>query len=88
MTYSAALQWKKDHLNLIGSIDEKGFVVSELLIVPANSQDCDAYLRNYLYSENKDSAIVPYIDKDVQVWSVDLGRLESHNILFYNILVK
>ena len=73
---------------MIGTIDEKGFVVSELLIVPANSHDRDAYLRNYLYYENKDSAIVPYVDKDVQVWSVDLGRLESHNILFYNILVK
>lgn len=86
MTYTTALNWKNEHLDLIGKMDKKGFVVSALVIVPATPKDRDVFLRNYLFSENKDSAIFPYMSNDVQVWSIDLGRLESHNILFYNIL--
>lgn len=88
MTYSQAQQWRENNLGLIGTIDKKGFVVSDLFIVPSDSVDRDVFLRNYLFSENKESAILPYIGKDFQVWSVDLDRLESHNILFYNILAE
>lgn len=88
MTYSEAKQWREDHQGLIGTVDVKGFIVSDLIIVPVNSQDRDVFLRQYLYSDNKDFAIEPYMHNDVQVWSVDLGRLESHNILFYNILAE
>lgn len=88
MTYSDAKQWRVEHLHLIGTIDKKGFVVSDLVIVPANDQDRDVYLRTYLYSKNKDNAIIPYMNRDVQVWSVDLERLETHNILFYNVLAE
>lgn len=88
MTYSDAIQWRDEHLNLIGTVDEKGFVVSDLIIVPTNANDRTSFLNNYLYSEHKDSALVPYTNDDVQVWSIDLNRLESHNILFYNILAK
>lgn len=88
MTYSNAQQWRDEHLNLIGTIDKKGFVVSDLVIVPENPQDRDIFLRNYLFATDKDSAIIPYMNKEVQVWSVDLGRVETHNILFYNILAE
>lgn len=88
MTYSDAKQWRDEHLHLIGTIDKKGFVVSDLVIVPANDQDREVYLRTYLYSKNKDNAIIPYMNRDVQVWSVDLERLETHNILFYNVLAE
>lgn len=88
MTYSNAIQWKEEHLNLIGTTDKKGFIVSDLIIVPANAQDQNTFIKNYLFTDNKDSAIVPYMSKDVQVWSVDLNRVETHNILFYNILAE
>ena len=52
MTYSAALEWRKNNLHLIGTTDKKGFVVSDLIIVPANSQDRDIFLRNYLFADN------------------------------------
>ncbi|MCR5361767.1 MAG: hypothetical protein K6E73_07120 [Bacteroidales bacterium] len=88
MTYSAAIQWREGHLNLIGTTDKKGFVVSDLIIVPTNPQNRDVFLKNYLFAGQRETAIIPYIGKDVQVWSVDLGRVETHNILFYNILVE
>ena len=51
MTYDAALNWRNEHLDLIGTKDNKGFVVSELLIVPANPKDRDVFLKNYFFSE-------------------------------------
>lgn len=86
MTYEAALLWKEQNLKLIGTSDEKGFVVSDLFIVPSNPTDRDVFLRQYLFTENKDTAILPFVGGDFQVWSVDLNRLESNNILFYNVL--
>ena len=88
MTYSAAIQWKNEHLQLIGTIDKKGFVVSDLILVPSNPQDRDVYLQSYLFAGRDESAIQPYTNQEFQVWSVDLDRLESHNILFYNILAE
>lgn len=88
MTYSTAIKWREEHLNLKGTTDKKGFVVSDLIIVPTNAQDRDVFLRNYLFADNKATAIEPYMNQDVQVWSVDLGRIETHNILFYNILAE
>ena len=88
MTYSEALQWKTDHVGLIGQIDEKCFVVSELLIVPTDKQRRDVFLREYLFSDAKEEAILPYVSDDVQVWSIDLKHLESDDILFYNVLAE
>ena len=88
MTYSEAIQWREKNLHLVGTTDKKGFVVSDLIIVPSNIQDRDVFLRNYLFTSNKNSAILPYKNKEVQVWSIDLGRMETHNILFYNILAE
>lgn len=87
MKYSEALKWIETHKDIIGSIDEKGgFIVSDLLIVPTNSQNQDTFLRNYLLSRDKESAILPYINDDVEVWSVDLSRIESCNLLSNNKL--
>ena len=88
MTYSDAKKWRQDNLHLIGTTDQKGFVVSDLIIVPAYPKDRDVFFRNYLFAGRGDTAIVPYMNKEVQVLAVDLGRVESHNILFYNILAE
>ncbi len=88
MTYDAALYWRNEHLDLIGTKDNKGFVVSELLIVPSNPKDRDMFLKNYFFSEQNESAILPYVSDGVQVWSIDLGQLKSNNILFYKVLAE
>lgn len=85
MTYLEALQWRNEHKSLIGTTDDKGFIVSDLFIVPSDSKNRDLYFREYLLSEDMNTAIRPYINDDVQVWSVDLEKLKFYNILFYNI---
>lgn len=86
MKYSEALQWKEVHMNLIGTIDEKGIVVSELVIVPTDTQNHEVFLRDYFMLKNKENAILPYLSGDVQIWAVDWNQLEKHNILFYSVV--
>lgn len=88
MTYIEALKWKTANLGLIGSVDKKGFVVSDLMIVPADPKERNVFLQTYLFTENKDLAFAPYTSRDMQVWAVDLSRLESHGILFYDVLTQ
>lgn len=88
MTYPEAVKWREEHIDIIGTVDQKGFVVSDLFIVPSDSVKQNTFLRTYLFTDNKDNAILPYLSEDVQVWSVDLNRLESDNILFFNALAK
>ena len=87
MKYSETLQWIETHKDLIGPVDEKeGFIVSDLLIVPTNFQNQDDFLRNYLLTSNKEAAILPYVNDEVEVWSVDLSRNESCNLISNNKL--
>ena len=88
MTYTEAVKWRQENLDRIGTIDQKGFVVSDLFIVPSDPVKQDLFLRTYLFTDNKENAILPYMSEDVQVWSVDLNRLESDNILFFSALAK
>lgn len=88
MTYPEAVKWREEHLTIIGTVDQKGFVVSDLFIVPSDPVKQNTFLRTYLFTDNKESAMLPYMSEDVQVWSVDLNRLESDNILFFNALAK
>lgn len=88
MTYEEAVIWRNDNLTRIGGIDDKGFVVNDLFIVPTSDIDRDKFFRTYLLGTDKDVAIVPYISKDVQVWAVDLDHLKESNILFFDILAR
>ncbi len=88
MTYNEAVVWRENNLDRIGKVDEKGFIVNDLFIVPATEIDKDAFFRAYLYSRDKDAALSPFIHKDVQVWAVDLVHLRESNILFYDIIAR
>ena len=42
MTYNEAVVWRENNLDRIGKVDEKGFIVNDLFIVPATEIDKDA----------------------------------------------
>ena len=88
MTYTDAVKWRDEHIGIVDTVDQKGFVVSDLFIVPSDPVKQKTFLRTYLFSDNKENAILPYMSEDVEVWSVDLNRLESDNILFFNALAR
>lgn len=86
MTYREALKYVEENKYRIGTIDEKDFVVSQLLIVPVDKNFRDSYLSNFLQSPHYriDSSVLE--GHEVEVWAVDTSHLESANILFYNKL--
>lgn len=86
MTYLEAQKWREKNLSRIGSTDEKGFVVDELLIVPSDDDARDAFFKQYIIETDQEIAIKSYVDKDMQVWAVDTRHLQLNNVLFYNIL--
>ena len=86
MTYKEATEWIEANKNLIGKVTEKGFVYRELVIVPADNKDREAFLRNYVLSYNNQAAIIPYMGGDLQVWGIDIDMIRKHNLLLYHVL--
>lgn len=86
MTYNDALLMQEGNRNLIGTIDSKGFIISDVIIVPSESHSREQFLRSYLMTQNATSSIAPYINEDVVVWAVDTKHLVDANVLFYSEL--
>lgn len=86
MTYQEALDFIRTHKHLIGTVDEKGFVVSQLVIVPNDKTIREEFLSQFAINPNFKLDESLMVNNVVEVWSVDTTHLESANILFYNKL--
>ena len=86
MTYEEALILKRQKSNLIGTVDEKGFTIGEILIVPTNEKSRNDFFMSYLLSRNADISIESFIDEPMELWAIDTKHLEEANVLFYNKL--
>lgn len=88
MNYQEAKELKTQQSHLLGSKDEKGFEVSEILIVPANKSHLDDFLKSYLFNDDAEIAIAPYLNEDLDVWAIDSRKLKEAHVLFYEKLNK
>lgn len=86
MTYQDALDFINKHEHLIGTADEKGFVVSQLVIVPADKTIREEYLSQFVINPNFKLDESLLVNNEVEVWSVDTTHLVRANVLFYNKL--
>lgn len=86
MKYEDALELRKNSLNLIGSIDSKGFKIGEIIIVPADEKERKLFFDSYLFNYDFQAAIMPFTDSEVEVWALDLDYLRKASIVFYNRL--
>lgn len=86
MTYKEATALKAEKMNLIGTIDKKGFVINEIIIVPADEAKKNLFMQNYVINRNSEACLLPFINDDVQLWAVDTEYLEKANVLFYDVL--
>ena len=86
MTYNEAINLKNDNIRLIGSTDEKGFTIGDIVILPTNDKEQELFFKQYLLSWNNESAIFPFRNSDLQVWAIDTDYLKKASILFYNKL--
>lgn len=86
MKYEEAIKLRNKNLNLIGTTDDKGFIIGEILIVPSNEKLRNDFFVKYLLHKDANNAITPYLNEDMEVWSIDTKHLQDANILFYNKL--
>lgn len=85
MKYKEALVFVEKEQPLKGTVDEKGFLVGDIVIVPSEKNKRDVFLQNFI--QNGGSVLCSFNDdEDVQVWAIDTAYLEKANVLFYNIL--
>lgn len=87
MNYNEALKVKESNSNLIGTKDEKGFTATSIIIVPSNSQNKDKFLKSFLWNNNAETAIQPYINEDLEVWAIDEIYLRKANVLMHKSLI-
>lgn len=88
MTYTEALIKKESKMSLIGTKGEKGFVISDIIIVPQDEKCKNVFIQNYILNRDAIQSIQPYIEGSVEIWAVDTEYLDKANILFYDVLDK
>lgn len=88
MKYAEALEIVKKHSHLIGKINEKGFIINELIIVPQDENKQNKYIQSYIQTRNAKLSIEPYINEELSVWAIDTKHLIESNILFYQEIAK
>lgn len=87
MKYSEALKLRQESLSLIGTKDEKGLIIGDLLILPANSSERNRCLRQYVYT-NRQANWAFNENQEVVLWAIDTYHLNQSNILFYKDLTS
>ncbi len=86
MNYQNAKKRQAESQKMIGSKDEKGFVIGDIIIVPSSPKDQSDFFRSYIFNHDASKSILPYLDSDLEVWAIDTIQLIQANILFYRKL--
>lgn len=86
MNYQEAIDLKVQKKNLIGTIDEKGFYIDELVIVPKDQTLQQEFWRKYMLSMDAEAAILPYTNESLDVWAIDKHHLQEAGVLFFTSL--
>ena len=86
MNYDQAQIVVQNHQHLIGTVNERGFEVSDIIIVPSEPSQREQFIQLYMSNRNAIKSIQPFINNDVQVWGIDTNHLFKANVLFYNII--
>ena len=85
MRYRDALEFVEQKQFLKGTVDEKGFLIGDIIVVPSENHKRDMFLRDYTL-KGSNALCTFYDDEDVEVWAIDTAYLEKANVLFYNKL--
>ena len=86
MNYEQANILVNKNFHLIGSINEKGFEVSEIIIVPSDSSIRERFINLFLSTRDAVKSIQPFINYDLQEWAIDTKHLFKANVLFYKVI--
>ena len=81
MNYREAEKKRKESLDRVDTVDEKGFTIKEIWIIPSEENAQNQWIERYLSGEPESN---PDIHADYEVWAVDTEYLRSSGILFYD----
>ena len=87
MTYKEAFDWIEAHKNLIGTKTDKDMLICDLVAVPVNEVQRNAFLRTYVLTRNKVTSVIPFVKSNFEVWAIDTYLLETRNVFLYKKLV-
>lgn len=88
MNYDQAQIVVQNNKHLIGSINERGFEVSDIIIVPSDLSLREQFVRLYMSNRDAVKSIQPFIRYDVEVWGIDTNHLFKANVLFFNVIER
>ena len=86
MTLSQAEEVRKKNIDRIGTENEKGFLVSDIWILPAKEELRRSLIAQYLRTNAKTVSIEGYEHMDLVVWAVDIRNLKTAGLLTYSEL--
>lgn len=88
MSYEQAVDWIETNKHLIGKEIEKGMVIGDLVAVPVDSDDREAFLHSYIFNLNRDIITIPNTNGELEVWAIDTDRIRRNNVLLYKMIAK
>lgn len=88
MNYNQAQIVVQNNKHLIGTINERGFEVSEIIIIPSDTSLREQFIRLYMLNHDAVKSIQPFMNYDVEVWGIDTKHLFKANVLFYNVIER
>lgn len=88
MKYKEAQEVIRTHSHLIGKINERGFVINELIMVPQDEKKQNQYILSYIKTKDANRSIEPYVNEELSVWAIDTKHLIESNVLFYQEIAK
>ena len=86
MTYKEAIELKRASMHLIGTTNQRGYQITDVLIVPAEQDKRNDFMLCYIQNHNANSCLMEYINEDLIVMSVDSRHLSDDFVLFYEII--
>lgn len=88
MTLSQAEEVKKNNMKIIGTENEKGFLVSDIWILPSKEELRRSLIVQFLQDNATNINLDGYEHVDMVVWAVDTRNLKPAGLLTYNELRK
>lgn len=85
MNIEEAKRIQRIHMGLKGHENEQGFVVNDIIIVPADVEQQKAFMEEFL-SNGTVSSHAYDEDSDYEVWAVDLRHYEETGNVFFQKL--
>ena len=86
MTLSQAEEVKRNNQEMIGTENEKGFLVSDIWILPSNEKLRRSLIFQYFHSNASTVNLEGHEHVDMVVWAVDTRNLKTAGLLTYNEL--